>query len=348
MDPLMCPRKPWGAGVEPAYWIGWFPFTGLVILLYLLVTGRENVDRKRFLIASLLIAILGLTSGFAAWESRDDLAILTAIHLPFVIWMLVGWTVTPVESKPVHFYAFILKSAETVVMGGLYAIAGALFAGLTFGIFSALGVGLPKGLLTGGAAFGIGAIPLLALASVCDPATSLAHQDWARGLARIVRIIPRLILPAALGVLLIYILWFIPTYFWRPFEDRTALAVFNATIMAIIALITTALPGMEEEPSGWDKLLGRSLLLLVLLTFVLNAYALAAVVARIVEHGLTPNRHAVCGWNAVTLAMLLGIARRLWWSGPEPWTPAVRRTIALMMLPAFAWALWVLWMVPLF
>ena len=92
-------------------------------------------------------------------------------------------------------------------------VTGALFLGLTFGIFAVLGIQLPQDGLRRVAAWGIGAIPILALASVYDPTTAPVAQSWATGLARILRILSRLLLPLALGVLAVYVFWFIPAYF---------------------------------------------------------------------------------------------------------------------------------------
>ena len=332
-------------GVSPTYWIGWSPLTGLALLLYLLRGGGLGVDRRRYLIGGAGIAVVTVGSALNAWEATEDVALITAIHLPLVVWMIVGWTVSGTRPISDQLYPYLLKSVETLIAAGLFLIAGVIFGGLTLGVFRALGVELPGRLVSVAAASGLGATPLLALAMVFDPTRAPRDQDWSRGLAGIQRIIPRLLVPAALGVLLVYVLWFIPNQFWRPFEDRTALVVFNLTIVAIVALTATALPGYDEEQNPrLVGLLRRALLAMGLLTVLLNAYALTAGIWRIMESGLTPNRHVLLGWNVVTLALMTMMTATLWRAGPE-WVSNLRRTLVRMMVPSTFWALWVLWIV---
>ena len=145
---------------------------------------------------------------------------------------------------------------------------------------------------------------------------------------------------------MIYVLWFIPNHFWRPFEDRSALVVFNLSIVAVVFLMANAVPGFDELHSArFGGLLRRALLALSLLTFLLNAYALIADVWRIAELGLTPNRHAVLGWNVVTLAMLALLVGPLLRESPD-WVASFRRSLIRIMVAAAVWALWVLWFVP--
>ena len=63
-------------------------------------------------------------------------------------------------------------------------------------------------------------------------------------------------------------------------------------------LLCAAASGRREQD---NQVLRYALLSLAALTLVLNLYALAAIAYRTLELGLTPNRHAVLGWNIVTL-----------------------------------------------
>ena len=334
-------------GAAPAYWIGWSPSMGLAVLLYLLLAGRDTSRRSAYGLGAGLILLAALIAGLTAWDRTDDVAILTAIHLPFVVWMTVGWTISRTGGSGDQLYGYLLKSVETIVTAGLYLIAGYIFAGLTFGIFSVLGVELPATVAGRLAAFGIGLVPLLALASVYAPRAAPATQDWSRGLARLVRLLPRLMLPAAIGILLIYLLWFVPTRFSQPFDDRSALVVYNASIMAIIAVMSSAVTGIDEQLSNrYDRLLRYAILALGVLSLLLNAYALGAIASRIIDFGLTPNRHAVCGWNVVTLAMLAVLSGSIWRAGDSQWASHFRRMLPRLLVPATVWSVWILLVLP--
>jgi hypothetical protein len=199
------------------------------------------------------------------------------------------------------------------------------------------------------AAWGFGAVPLLALASVYDPALPPAGQTWSSGLARILTILTRIMLPLALGVLAVYVCVFIPAYFWRPFGEREVLIVYNATIMAVLVLLAASAIGPDDARSEReDRLVRYGILVLGILAILLNLYALAAIISRTAEFGLTPNRHTVLGWNAVTLAMLGTVVVRLWRSKPTEWVDGFRGSFSRISILAIAWTCWVVWGIPRF
>ncbi len=338
------PPIPVPGEADPLFWIGWSPLAALGILLYLTIMSRTG--RRPYLRIGLVVSLVLIAAGTAALAGNrtDDIAILSALHLPFVAWAALGAAVVGEHPDPAtQWFAYLVKSAETVLVGGIYFAAGAIFLGLTYGIFAVLGITLSEKSLQTVAAWGIGAIPVLAVASVYDPAAAPEAQDGTAGLARILRTLARLILPLALGVLIIYVFWFIPAYFWRPFQEREVLIVYNATILAILVLLTLVVSGpVEERSPGQDMILRYAVWALVGLTVLLNAYALAAIVSRTLRFGLTPNRYAVLGWNVVTLLMLASIGAQQWRGRSDLWIFVLRGSIARASVLAVAWAVWVL------
>lgn len=341
------PPIPIPGQADPLFWIGWGPLTALGILCYLAVAGRSA--RRFFLYAGLAVMPIAVYTAVTAWSRTDDIAILSALHLPFVAWAAIGAALTLKHPDPARqCYAYCAKSAETVLVGGIYFAGGAIFLGLTYGIFAVLGINLSPDDLQTVAAWGIGAIPVLALASVYDPTAAPVAQDWTTGLARILRILTRLILPLALAVLVVYVFWFIPANFWRPFQEREILIVYNATILAILLLLTVVVSGpVDERSSRHEAILRYAVKALVGLSFLLNLYALAAIASRTFNFGLTPNRSAVLGWNIVTSLMLAVVGIRQWKVRSEPWIFNFRESIARVSVLAVAWALWVLIGLPL-
>ena len=334
---------------DPLFWIGWGPLTALGLLFFLVAVGRKGECLRQCGALAIAVVVMAGYVALIAWSREDHMAVLMALHLPFVAWAAVGVGLVMGRPDPARQgYAFLVKSVETLLTGGIYFGAGALFLGLTYGIFAVLGIQLPQDGLQRVAAWGIGAIPILALASVYDPRAAPVAQNWATGLARILRILSRLLLPLALGVLVVYVFWFIPAYFWQPFQEREVLIVYNATIMAILVLLTVVVMGSDEPRSlRQDSILRYGVLTLGSLTLLLNLYALAAIVSRTVSFGLTPNRYAVCGWNIVTLLMLAVVLVRLWRARADQWVPDFRESMARVSVLAVVWALWVLLGLPL-
>ena len=328
------------------FWIGWGPLTALGILLYLALNQRSRAFNfgAAAAVALLLAAFAGLVTG----SRTDDVAFLTTLHLPFCAWSAVGIALCLGHPDPARQgYAYLVKSAETLLTGLIYLAAGGVFIALTFGIFAVLGIELPeRGVLTA-AAWIIGAVPVLGLASVYDASTSPASQDWTPGLTRTLRLLTRLLLPLALVVLVVYVLWFIPAYFMRAFEEREVLFVYNATILAILVLLTIVVSGPgDERGTRQDRLLRYGVLLLGGLTLILNVYALAAIVARTLEGGMTPNRVAVLGWNGTTLLMMTIVGFQIWRRRAEPWREVFRTWTSRAALLAAAWSLWVVIVLP--
>ena len=301
---------------------------------------------RPYILAISALTLLAFTALATSATRTDDIAILVALHLPFLAWATVGAALAYRHLSPAkQGYAFIAKSLETALTGAIYAAAGILFLALTYGIFAALGVEFPSHTHWRIAACGIGTVPILALASVYEPTLAPAEQSWATGLGRLLAIFSRVFLALSLGVLLTYLLFFVPANFWHPFHAREALIAYNTTIIAILVLLAAIATSVDETQG---HLVRRSVIVLVVLTLVLNAYALAAIVSRIDQFGLSPNRYAAAGWNIVTLAILAVILIRHGRCQSDQWLLALRTSIAYALVPATAWALWVCLLLPQF
>jgi len=342
------PPVPIPAESNPLFWIGWGPLAALAIIIFAALGAPQRERYRWYVGAAMVIIVAGLVSALVAWDRTDDAATLVALHLPFVVWAAVGGSLTlgrPDRAR--HFYAYMVRSLETLVAAGIFLVAGVIFGGLTLGIFSVFGLELPPSVLLAAAAFGLGIIPVLAVASVYDPILAPAEQR-PTGLAHILRIITWLLLPAALSVLALYVLWFIPVYFWRPLNERTVLIVYNATIIAILALLAAAVSAAADRRQRPNvRLLRAAVLSLSVLTLALNVYALAAVASRTLEYGITPNRHAVLGRKTVTLLMLAFLLARSWSAESSEWPTTFRASMGRVIVLAIGWASWVIWGLPL-
>lgn len=337
---------------NPIFRLGWAPLTALAILAYGRFLDRQEAHSRWYLGAGLAVAV---ATGFAAWTGldTDPRGILVTIHFPFAVWAIVAAAVVGARADVwEQFFAYLAKSVETVVTVGLYVIAGGIFAGLTAGLFGVLGINMPDWLMGRIAAWGFGAIALLAVATTYDPTRAPVDQDADGGLSRVLQILSRLLMPLALFVLVIYVFVFIPTNFFQAFKERETLIVFNASIMAIAVLLVCAVPPRRtgisaQAPAGkFDKVMRYGVLAVAAITVLLNAYALAAVVGRTLSGGLTPNRHAVLGWNVVTLVMLTTVVVQTWRGGAQRWAQAFRGWQAKVFVLAVAWAAWVLVALP--
>jgi hypothetical protein len=95
-----------------------------------------------------------------------------------------------------------------------------------------------------------------------------------------------------------------------PYHDREFLLLFNGLLIGVMALIFFS---VADSPSGEKKLFQKILLfLLSAVTLLVNGIALSAVLFRIAEWGITPNRAAVLGANILMFIHLLFVSARLW------------------------------------
>ncbi|HJO29725.1 MAG TPA: hypothetical protein QGG30_04475 [Acidobacteriota bacterium] len=344
------PPVPIPGEAHPLFWIGCGPLVASSIVAFLAVGSMDKTRMRWYGSAAAFLALAVTVSALYAWNEndQDQAAVLMALHLPFVAWSVLGVSVIWNRAdQSQQFFAFIVESMEALLAGGICLGAGAIFIGLTAGIFAVLGVQFPDTLIRIIVPFGLGLIPVLAVAAVYDPRRAPTQQE-PTGLARILRIMTWLLLPLALGVLAIYIFWFIPNYFWRAFDERDILVIYNATIIAILALLAAAVSTTNASGIQTNaRFLRPAILSLTTLGLSLNVYALAAIVSRFLQYGFTPNRHAVLGWNIVTLLMLALLLSRAWPAKDENWIAVFRASMAQGVLLASAWAAWVVWGIPL-
>lgn len=327
---------------ETQFWAGWSVLLALAVTTWLAALARQHL--VHLLIACGVASLLAIGVAALHWNMTGDVAILAAIHLPFAVWALLGLGLTWGQGlRAEEAFAYIVKSLETLMTAGIYLGAYMVLLGLTVGIFHVLNVTFSESVIVSAIAWGIGAVPVVALASAWLPERTPSAQDWEQGLARTLRLLTRLMTPLALIVLTIYLAIYIPLNFVAPFEQRQVLIVYNATIVGIIMLICAAASGGTEPR---HNLLRISLLALAGLTLVLNLYALGAIALRTLEYGLTPNRHVVFGWNLTTLIMLGGICLALW-REPANWVRALSRNVGRLLPLQLAWALWVTLVLPL-
>ena len=153
-----------------------------------------------------------------------------------------------------------------------------------------------------------------------------------------VAVLPRLLLPFTVVVLVIY-LGFIPFNFMAPFNNRDTLIVYNGMLFAVIGLLLGATPLRADELSPrYQTALRAGILTIAVLVIVVSVYALAAIVYRTVQGGLTLNRLAVIGWNSLNIGLLGLLAYRQFRRGKEKWIESLHATFSLGSVGYFAWA----------
>jgi hypothetical protein len=95
-----------------------------------------------------------------------------------------------------------------------------------------------------------------------------------------------------------------------PYNNRDFLLIFNVLLIGVMALILFSIAETSKNAvSNFGTLM---LLALSILTIIINGIALSAIVFRISEWGISPNRLAILGSNILILINLLIVTFRLY------------------------------------
>lgn len=329
------------------------PFCALLVMSFLSITQPTPTARHlyRLLLLGLLLAsgvayVVYVGPQIAAISNQDSYLFLAVPHLVLLAWVAVGtWLLWPKRASGDHF-AFLIKSFETVVVGGLFVLAGGLFTAISFGLFETLGIEIDDWLVRLFMAGGGGLIPVLAVALTYDPKRSPQEQNFQEGISRLITTLMRLMLPLTLLLLVVYIA-LIPLNFRQPFQQREVLIVYNLLLFAVIGLLISATPvtGHQLRPEQ-ERWLRRGLLTLAGLAVLISLYALTAIVYRTWADGFTPNRVTIIGWNILNIALLTLLLARQYRSNAQTWLQAMVETFALGAKAYVGWAIVVLLLLP--
>ncbi len=328
----------------------WSPIATTAGLIYLGVGGKKKLSAGIALglglLAAAAYAFFLITLFDVNWKIDSYLGV-AAIHIPLLSWAAIGIVVLGLKSSVEDRIAFLIKSVEVMVTAGVYLVVGMIFGGITLGMFAALSIDLPEIWLRLIAAGGFGLLPVLAVATIYDPAVPPSNQDFNQGLSRFVGTMMRLLLPLTLAVLAIYIV-VIPFNFFAPFKNRDVLIVFNLMLFGIMALLLGATPvrGNEVKPPI-QRWLRAGVLSVTILATLVSVYALSATVYRTVEARLTINRLTIIGWNAINIGILAALIFNLLKNGRDGWIRAMHSVFSKATNAYIVWALFLVIVLPI-
>ncbi len=322
----------------------WAPVVVLFLMVFVALVSRQRT--RQVLLAG--VGLVLITAYVLALSvGRITYSQLMLIHLPALAWIVFGIALIGLRSLPKERFAFLVKSIEIVVTGGLYLLAGAVFGIIVVGMFSALGIRMPDVIMRLITAGGAGLIPVLAFASGYDPLASPLAQEFRQGLGRLIALVPRLLLPLTLVILVIY-LAIIPFFFVVPFQNRDVLIVYNAMLFAVMALLVGSTPLDPGELSPrLEQALRWGIVIVAGLAAVVSLYAFSATLYRTILGGLTANRLAVIGWNLVNLGLLVYLLIRQTRPGKEGWVTSLHKVFSAGSVVYVIWIILLILIAPL-
>jgi hypothetical protein len=333
------------SGGMPFVFLVWAPIGACFVIAFLTITANSSWRPAWPAIIGLVIADLYVTL-LTTLAERMTYRTLMVLHLPLLAWAGTGISILGLRSDPQNRFAFLSKSTEVFVTAGVYVIVGGMFAGITFGLFQALGISLPVELQQFLVAGGGGMITVLAVATVYDPRISPLAQKVEQGLGWLIPTMMRFLLPMALIVLAVYIV-VIPFNFMQPFRNRDILIVYNVMLFAVMGLLLGVTPIQAQDlPAKYHGVLRAGILALAILTIVVSLYAMSATVYRTILGGLTVNRLTVIGWNMINIALLIGLVYTQFKQGVAAWIRSLQSVFSVGAVVYTVWTLFLIVAIP--
>lgn len=252
----------------------------------------------RFALASSAVFVgAALVVNLYPSNAPHDTAGLIAIHLPIALILFLGVLYSgPGWKTAGNRLDFVRFAGEVFIYSVLIGLGWVVLFLIAAQMFAFVDIDLSGFIVNWVAVFGGGS--LLVVASY------LVEQKKGR-IETIAPVLARIFTPLFLLVLLSLLLAILVTG-RAPSEDRELLIWFDLLLALVLGLTlyTMSAKDAEEPRNLWDVLT----LALVVVSLLVDAVALYAIVSRVVEFGPTANRLAALGENILLLINLLVVA----------------------------------------
>ena len=261
---------------------------------------KHKIQTKNILIVAAAFLVSFIYINLLPDDTNSDTLILACIHLPLFLWTVLGFTfVGDKLNDNQRRIDFLRYNADLVVMTTIILLAGGLLTGITFGLFELIDIKIEEFYFHYIGIWGLAAAPIVGTYLV---------QTNPQLVNKVSPVIAKVFTPLVLVTLVVYLVALIFTG-KNPYNDREFLIIFNALLIGVMAIIFFSI---AETSKNADSKIGTILLLgLSIVTVIVNGIALSAIVFRIAEGGITPNRLAILGGNILILINLLIVTYRL-------------------------------------
>ncbi|MDJ1479851.1 hypothetical protein QNI16_05095 [Cytophagaceae bacterium YF14B1] len=261
---------------------------------------KNNLSAGKILgIVGTMLAGLIFINSLPGIVDESDTLLLSCIHLGLFLWSILGFAfVGQIQNDDEKRLRYLKYNGDLVVITTLIVIAGIIMTGVTIGLFSLIGLKIEKFYFEYVVVFGLPAAPIVGTYLI---------QANPQLVGKVSPVIAKIFSPLVLVMLVIYLIAMI--YSGKdPYNDREFLLVFNALLIGVMAIIFFSVAETSRTKNQVEIWI---LLLLSVVTIVVNGIALSAILFRISEWGITPNRAAVLGGNVLILVNLLLVAVNL-------------------------------------
>jgi len=260
--------------------------------------NKLSGSKIAFIVATTLVGLVFIN--FLPDDKKSDTLILSCLHLILILWSVLGFAfLGEIKNNDEKRLGFLKYIGDLIIMTGLILIAGGILTGATIGLFSVIGLKIEKFYFDYVVVFGLPAAPILG---------TYLTQANPQLVGKVSPVIAKIFSPLVLVMLVIYLVAMI--YSGKdPYTDRDFLIIFNGLLVGVMAIIFFSVAEAARTTRNQAEI--WVLFLLSVLTIIVNGIALSAILFRISEWGITPNRAAVLGGNVFILINLVLVTVQL-------------------------------------
>ena len=269
-----------------------------VLTAYFAWKNRLSSAKIVILVAATLAALIYIN--YLPDLKKSDTLVLSCMHLLPFLWSVMGFAFVGTRENTERRLDYLKFNGDLIIMTGLILIGGGILTAITINLFMLIGLHIEEFYMQNIGIFGLAAVPIIGTYLV---------QNNPQLVGRVSPVIARLFSPLVLVMLLVYLVA-IAYSGKNPYNDRDFLIIFNILLVGVLAIIFFSVA--ETSKSGNQNLETWVLLGLSFVTIVVNGVALSAILYRITEWGITPNRMAVLGANLLVLLNLILVAFQLY------------------------------------
>lgn len=269
---------------------------GLLVLppLAAYFAWKRRLDGRTLRAVVIGFIVAGAFANVYPFTPNGSTEVLTALHLPIALWLLLGLAYAGSRWNDVAGRMdFIRFSGELLIYYVLIGLGGGVLMAFMFMLFQAIGIDIEP--LFQSWVLPCGAAGAVIIASWLVEAKQSVIENMAP-------VLTRLFTPFFAAVLIM----FLGTVVWtgRGVDiQRDVLIAFDLLLVVVLGLLVYSISARDHHspPGAFDVLQ----VVLVVSALLANAVALWAIAARISEFGFSPNRVAALGENVLLLVNLL-------------------------------------------
>ena len=262
------------------------------LIAYFLSGATPSIRQKTLTIAG--VAICVITMMLMPNKQNSASIVMSQIHMPMVLFSLLALAYMANEWKnPEARLRYIRYIGEVIIYTTLILLGGIVLTLLTFGLFSLIGISIEKWYMEYVVIWGLVASPIVA---------TYLYDSVLNRESKLATLIANVFAPLFLITVAVYLLAMLYAQ-KSPYSDRDFLITFNGLLIVVWGITVFSISGrrFSSASKGADAVN----ISLVAITLIINAIALSAILFRLVEHGVTPNRVAVTGVNILIFVHLV-------------------------------------------